>query len=140
MAGGRFKSVREFVTVLAILRRMEDEDSVSEDYQPAQIYSLTNRSRRLGRRALELASRDEAQDADGAIELQAMAGRHRKDLRRAARAIAGQPTILHRRAFRMLMAAYRGVEEELAPISSEDRSLYKQEEPDVAIDEDPFDV
>lgn len=40
----------------------------------------------------------------------------------------------------MLMAAYRGVEEELAPISSEDRSLYKQEEPDVAIDEDPFDV
>ena len=39
-----------------------------------------------------------------------------------------------------LWRPYRGVEEELAPISSEDRSLYKQEEPDVAIDEDPFDV
>src|SRR5438552_3102002 len=88
MAEGRFKSVREFVTVLATLKRMEDADSVSEEYKPGEVYSLTNRSRRLGRRALELASRNEAQDPEGAHELRAMAGRHRQDLRRAARAIA----------------------------------------------------
>jgi hypothetical protein len=140
MTEGRFKSVREFVTVLATLKRMEDADSVSEDYKPAEIYSLTNRSRRLGLRALELASRDEAQDPEGAHELRAMAGRHRQDLRRAARAIAGRPTIIDWRAFRMLIAAYRGVEEELPPISTEDRNLYELDGADLTVYDDPFDL
>ena len=117
---------------------MEDADSDSEEYKTAEIYSLTEGSRRLGRRALELAALDESHDPEGVEELRTMAGRHRRDLRRAGRALGGRLTLTERRAFRMLMAAARGQGDALDPINDEDRALYAQLE--ALFDMTDFDV
>lgn len=123
---GRLRDVLGAWSLVGILRRAERSELDSDDYRTSEIYSTTDRSRLLGSRALELAALDESHDAAGVRELRALAGRHRKDLRRAAREIAGSLTLTDRRAFRMLIAASDDRDGELDPISDEDRSVYRE--------------